>query len=79
MTLNEWQEWKHLPQTIEWFKYLRNLRELAKEEWAQAMYVSELSDESLQRNAAALGEVNLLKELIEATYESLEEVKDELE
>lgn len=79
MTLQEWSEWKHLPQTIEWFKYLRNLREVVKEEWTQAMYVSELSDETLQRNAAALGEVNLLKELIESTYEEIEKVKDELE
>lgn len=79
MTLQEWSEWKHLPQTIEWFRFLHSLREVRKEEWAQAMFVGELVEESIQRNSAALGETQLLKEIIEATYEDIEKVKDELE
>jgi hypothetical protein len=78
MTLSEWSEWRKLPQTSEWFKYLKNLRELAKEDWADAAFVGAEESETLQRNAAALGEVKLLYKLINTEYEDLEEIKDEL-
>lgn len=69
----EWQEWIKNPTTQEWFKFLSALREEIKEEWADSVYVGASGDETLQRNAAAIGQSDLLKRLQEATVEEVTE------
>lgn len=77
MTLSEWKEWKANPQTSEFFQFLARLREEIKEDWAQSYYVGESDSETVQRNAAALGQVDLLGRLQYVTFESVEESKVE--
>lgn len=69
----EWQEWKTHPMTVEWFKFLKALREEVKEEWANSLYVGDGPDETLQRNSYALGQVKLLDALDKATVEEITE------
>lgn len=69
----EWQEWIKNPTTQEWFKFLSALREEIKEEWADSVYVGAVGEETLQRNASAIGQVDLLKRLQEATVEEMTE------
>ena len=73
----EWQEWVQNPVTKEFFEFLNRSREKIKEEWALSIYTGASDVETLQRNAAAIGQVNLLKELVEIEFERLEESKDE--
>lgn len=74
MTLSEFKEWQLLPQTSEFFEYLKLRKEVVKEEWAEALYVGDVGEETLQRNAAALGEVKLLKEILSLDHATLEEM-----
>lgn len=69
----EWQEWIKNPTTQEWFKFLTALREEIKEEWSSGVYVGAVGEETLQRNASAIGQVDLLKRLQEATVEEMTE------
>lgn len=78
MTLQEWTEWRLQSQTSEFFKFLKNLREYTKEEWAASAFTGSTSEETLQRNAAALGAIHVLNRLIEVEYEQIEEIKSEL-
>lgn len=78
MTKQEWVEWRLQTQTIEFFKFLRNLKEYTKEEWASSVFTGPTSEETLQRNASALGEIHVLTRLLEVEYEQIEEIKDEL-
>lgn len=77
MQLEEWKEWLNNSVTKEWFKFLIRTREQIKEEWANSAYVGEAVEESVQRNAAAIGQVKLLKLLEEVTFEDIEESKSE--
>jgi hypothetical protein len=77
MTSNEWTEWKLNQQTIEFFKFLKNLREYTKEEWANSVFTGEIADDTLQRNASALGAIHVLTKLLEVEYEQVEEMKVE--
>lgn len=73
MTQQEWNEWKLMTQTQEWFEYLGKLKEGLKDGWVSNAYVSASGDETLQRNAAAIGQAQLLEDLIDTTYEEIEE------
>lgn len=73
-SLEEWTEWKLHPSTQEWFKFLGALEHEIKEEWARSTYVGESADETIQRNAAALGSINVLKRLQEANFEDIVEI-----
>lgn len=77
MLLEEWKEWRLNPSTLEFFKFLDNLQDKIKDEWANSIYTGPEGDETLQRNAAALGQVSLLREIREMTFEDLEEIKSE--
>jgi hypothetical protein len=77
MTKNEWDEWKLSQTTKEWFDFLKSIREEVKDEWANSLYVGAFDSETLQRNAAALGEVNLIDRLLQAEYVEIEEQKVE--
>lgn len=59
--------------TGEWFKFLTNLKEQLKEDWVNGAYVGSLGEETLQRNAAAIGQADLLTRLLQATVEDVEE------
>lgn len=73
MMPGEWDEWRSHPVTQEFFRYLKKLREEVKEEWANSTYVGAYDGETIQRNAAAIGQVNLLQALIETRQEDLED------
>ncbi len=59
--------------TGEWFKFLTNLKEQLKEDWVNGVYVGSLGEETLQRNASAIGQADLLTRLLQATVEDVEE------
>jgi hypothetical protein len=59
---------------VEWFKLLQSLKVEIQEDWANSLYVGETGDETLQRNAAALGQVNLISRLMQATVEEITEI-----
>jgi hypothetical protein len=73
----EWAEWKQHRVTEEWFKFLDNLREELKEDWANSSFVGEVDTETLQRNSYHLGQAALLKRLKEATVVEMEELSYE--
>lgn len=77
MTLEEFQEWKKHPASERFFKFLAKTREGIKEEWANSAFVGAEKEETLQRNAAALGQVRILEDLINATFEEIEEFLSE--
>ena len=52
--------------TVEWFKFLDSLTKEIKSEWSDSVYVGATGDETLQRNASAIGQVSLIKRLLEA-------------
>lgn len=54
--------------TVEWFKFQGKLLEDIKNNWIESIYVGASVDETIQRNAAALGQADLLKRLLEADY-----------
>lgn len=69
----EWREWKLHPVTVEWFKFLASEKSKVKEEWANSIFVGDSIDLTIQRNAHALGQIDMLKRLEEATVEEIEE------
>ena len=77
MLLEEYKEWLTHPVTEVWFKFLDKTRESIKEEWANSIYTGAGNDETLQRNAAAIGQANLIKLLTDAAFEDIVETVDE--
>lgn len=77
MNSYEWDEWKRHPVTQEFLDYLARLRERVKEEWAGSAYTGALDSETIQRNAAAIGQVELLKALMDTEYADIEDTKGE--
>ncbi len=73
VSLEEWTEWKKHPMTVEWFKFLNSLKEEIKRDWANSLYVGASADETIQRNASAIGQVDLLSRLGEAKVEDVQE------
>jgi hypothetical protein len=63
--------------TKEWFQFLSNLEVEILNNWAESVYVGESLDETVQRNSAALGQIDLVRRLQQATYEQIEEIKDD--
>jgi hypothetical protein len=59
--------------TKEWFKYLNKLSQQLKDDWATSGFVGSTSDETVQRNAHAIGAVEMLQVLQEATLEEITE------
>jgi hypothetical protein len=59
--------------TKEWFKYLKSLSSKLKDDWASSGFVGSTSDETIQRNAHAIGAVDILQVLQEATLEEITE------
>lgn len=74
----EMKEWTNLQATKEWFKFLDLLIDKVTNEWKDKVYVGETSDETVQRNAFALGQVDVLSKLRDVTIEEMiEEMYDE--
>lgn len=71
-TLVEWQEWKRNPTTIEFFASLQALRESIKEDWVSGMYTAATSDGTVQLNAKALGQVQIIDRIMETSFEDVE-------
>jgi hypothetical protein len=59
--------------TVEWFSFLNSLKEEIKNDWTNSAFVGASADETLQRNAAAIGAADLLKRLMEASFVEIEE------
>jgi hypothetical protein len=59
--------------TVEWFKYLESLQKKLKDDWANSVFVGGTSDETVQRNAHAIGAVEILQVLNEVSFEEMED------
>ena len=64
----QYRNWKHLPETQMFFKYLNSLRESAKDDWAYEQFVGNDLNEWALRNAKALGGVQVIKNLIDMEF-----------
>lgn len=74
----EWEEWKVSPVTQAYHKFLRRAQGSLMEQWAAKAFQGETRDEVLTLNAAALGEFEAYKRLVDLDYEQFSEVmKDE--
>ena len=59
------------------FRFLDNLRQLAKDEWANGTFTSSDIYGTLQLNSEAIGKARLLEDLLEMNYEWVtEELSD---
>lgn len=77
ITLDEWKEWKQHEVTKEFFDSIKARIEEKKEDWANGNFTTESSDGTVQKNAAAVGAVAALSDLLETSYEGVvEEVAD---
>lgn len=74
LTEKDFQEWKVHPTTVEFFKFLEALKREVMSDWADSHFVGESSDETVQRNSHALGEVFVLDKLIKVEEKDIVEV-----
>jgi hypothetical protein len=74
LTEIEFREWKTNPVTLEYFKFLEAVKKEVKEDWSNSLFVGENSDETVQRNAHALGEIHTLNKLLQVTENEIVEV-----
>jgi hypothetical protein len=56
--------------------FLLNLKEEIKKDWSDTLFIGETSDETVQRNAFALGQIDILSRLMEASVEQVVEISD---
>lgn len=63
MNSKEWQEWKALPHSKQFFAYLKERRENGKEDLATGLFSQ--MDNFPVRQAHALGGLEMIKEIIE--------------
>jgi hypothetical protein len=59
--------------TREWFRFLSDYQTNLKNQWSAGLFVGATMDETIQRNAHAIGAVDLINELTEITYEDFTE------
>lgn len=57
-------------------QWLHSKREDLKEDWANGNFTASVGNEMLVRNAAATGACSILNDLLNISYEELEEPKD---
>lgn len=60
--------------TVMWFKHLALRQEQLKSDWVLSAFTGDQPYDTLQRNAAAIGQANLLKELVELDFEEIEKI-----
>lgn len=73
-----WNEWKQHPQTQIFFKLLRKQYEETKEDWAAKAFIGNSAEETVAKNAYALGGVMMLREMISKTTAELAEDQENL-
>ena len=69
----EYRDWLSHPVTQEFRELLRNWREDLKAQWEQGNFVGTSWEVTALANAEALGQVNMLKKLLELDAQQLEE------
>jgi hypothetical protein len=70
MDEQEWEEWRGLPETEEFFTVcLAKARQRLMEQWADGVFTYETKDGTDQANARALGRTQALADLIDSEYE----------
>jgi len=70
----EFDEWLKIPATIEFFKALEKTRADTLEDWASSRFVGALDSETIQKNAYALGEVTMLRKVLDITLEEINQI-----
>lgn len=70
----EWDEWQHHQVTKEWYSFLEFLKKELQDDWANSVFTGSLEGETVQRNAFALGQVELLSRLLEISSEEILEM-----
>lgn len=69
------REWAQNPVTKEFLKSLKDDREAAKESWAAEQFVAATAEGTMMQNAAALGGVRVLEQIIE-NLEALSNIEE---
>lgn len=72
LTQQEWAEWKLHPVTKVYLRYLKDNREHFKEIWAAGNLTSPSLEASAQKNIEAISKCQVLQDLAELDYESIE-------
>lgn len=67
----EWNEWLQHPVTVAFREHLASLKERIKEDWAAGFFTDESSEGTAQKNAVALGQHQLLEDLLLTDEENL--------
>ena len=67
----EWEEWMAHPVTRAFILHLKQRRWLALEDWGRGAFMGEVPDATLQANARALGQVEILDTLSRITFEDI--------
>ena len=68
-----WAEWKQHPATSEWFDFMANLKEELKSDWEASRFVGETQEVTIQRNAFALGQVDILNRMLQAEVQTVKD------
>jgi hypothetical protein len=71
VTKEDFDEWMKLPETVEFFSRLKERHNETLMRWSQGMFTGSSSDETVQLNAHAIGEVTILSEILESDYDSI--------
>lgn len=69
----EFSEWKHHKGTEDVFAYLRDLREVMKEELARGSYTHDSVEATALSHADVVGRCEAINELLNLSYEDMQE------
>jgi Sec-independent protein translocase protein TatA len=73
MSESDFKEWLLHPVTVEFRKAMSNRREELKEDLAEGAFTTETVDGTAQQTAKAIGQIQMLKDLLETTYKNVTE------
>lgn len=73
MTEDDFKEWLLHPVTVEFRKAMVNRREELKEDLSEGVFTTETVDGTAQQTAKAIGQIQILKDLLETTYQGVTE------
>jgi hypothetical protein len=68
MDKDEWASWMLQEKTIEFFKWLENGKETAKEDWAQEMFRADNMQDWALKNAFALGGIKVINQILDKEF-----------
>lgn len=67
------KQWRRMPETQEFFRYLWHCRLMAMEEWADRQHLNEQDVQaSMHANAMALGGVKVLTSMLDVNFGDIE-------